>query len=174
MSDSKFANLTRTNVIVESTGTADGFEVKAFVRNPEGADLVSDTFAHSYSSDVSPIEIALMQRGARDYVKGGITGVEGAEAILEKANGKIAELVAGNIVERTVGGSSTPSTSYRLQAVMEFFPEITPDVWKGMSKEDRAEKASDKRVVVKEMKLKQAAEQARINELETNLGEYIA
>lgn len=176
MSHSKFANLARTNVIVETTDTAEGFTLQAFIRNPEDAsnDLLSDVYEHAYSGDLSPVEMTLLQRGARDYVQGGITGATDTATILAKANKKIAELSKGTIVERTVGTGTVPAVSNLLLAVMEFFPEVTPSVWSNMSKEDRATHSADKRVVIKQSKLNQAAEQARINELEKELGEYIA
>lgn len=173
---SKFANLIRTNVIVETTDTAEGFALQAFVRSPEEGqpDLVSDIFEHAYSGDLSPLEMTLMQRGARDYVQGGVTGASDEAALVAKANKKIAELAAGTIVERTVGKGTVPAISNLLQAVMEFFPEITPSVWSRMSKEERAEKATDPRVDIKQRKLVMAAEQARINEAERALGGYVA
>ena len=173
---SKFTNLARTNVIVETTDNTEGFTLQAFIRNPEDAsnDLLSDVYAHTYSGDLSPVEMTLLQRGVRDYVQGGITGATDTATILTKANKKIAELVAGTIVERTVGNGAVPAISNLLLAVMEFFPEVTPAVWASMSKEERAEKASDRRVVIKQSKLNVAAEQARINALETAHGEYIA
>lgn len=173
---SKFANLARTNVIVETADTAEGFTLQAFIRNPEDAsnDLLSDVYTHEYSGELSPVEMTLLQRGARDYVQGGITGATEAATIVAKANKKIAELVAGTIIERTVGNGTVPTISNLLQAVMEYFPEVTPAVWSSMSKEERAEKAADPRVDIKQRKLVMAAEQARINEAEKALGEYIA
>lgn len=173
---SKFANLTRTNVIVETTDTPEGFVLQAFVRNPEDSnnDLTSDAFEHTYSGSLSPVEMTLMQRGARDYVQGGITGATDVVELIAKANKKVGELVAGTVIERTVGTGTVPSVSHLLQAVMEYFPEITPAVWAGMDKEARAEKAADPRVDIKQRKLVMAAEQARINEAEKALGGYVA
>ena len=173
---SKFANLARTNVIVETADTEAGFSLQAFIRNPEDAsnDLLSDVYTHEYSGELSPVEMTLLQRGARDYVQGGITGAPDTATILTKANKKIAELSAGTIVERTVGNGTAPAISHLLQAVMEFFQDITPAVWSNMSKEERAEIAKDPRVDIKADKLRNAAEQARINEAEKALGEYIA
>lgn len=173
---SKFANLARTNVIVETTDTAEGFTLQAFIRNPEDAsnDLLSDVYTHEYSGNLSPVEMTLLQRGARDYVQGGLTGATATAIILAKANKKIAELVAGTIVERTVGKGTVATISNLLLAVMAFFPEVTPAVWESMSKEDRAVHAADKRVVIKQGNLNLAAEQARLNKLATELGEYIA
>lgn len=173
---SRFANLARTNVIVETTDTTEGFTLQAFLRNPEDAsnDLLSDVYEHTYSGDLSPVEMTLLQRGARDYVQGGITGATDTATILTKANKKIAQLNEGDVIERTVGNGAVPSISNLLKAVMEYFPEVTPAVWSNMSKEDRATHAADKRVAIKQSKLNLAAEQARINALEAEQGEYIA
>jgi len=173
---SRFTNLARTNVIVDSTDTEEGFTVQAFIRNPVAGqdDLVSDSFEHTYSGDLSPVEMSLMQRGARDYIQGGVAGATDAVAALNQANKKIDELVAGTVNERTVGKGSTVTISNLLLAVMEFFPEVTPYIWAGMAKEDRAELTNDKRVVIKQKKLNLAAEQARINQEEKELGTYIA
>jgi len=165
-----FENLKRTNVIVESVYTEDGFTVQAKLRDGR----VSDVYTHTYSGELTSVEIALVQRGARDYIKGGITGAENPDKLLEKANVKIAELTAGTVIERTVGKGTVPTISHLLQAVMEYFPEITPEVWIAMSKEERAEKAKDPRVDIKQRKLVMAAEQARINEAEKALGGYVA
>lgn len=176
MSHSKFTNLARTNVIVETVDTTEGFTLQAFLRNPEDAsnDLLSDVYEHTYSGDLSPVEMTLLQRGARDYVQGGLTGATDTATIVAKANKKIAQLNEGDVIERTVGKGTAPAISNLLQAVMEYFPEVTPAVWSNMSKEDRATHAADKRVVIKQGKLNLAAEQARINALESEQGEYIA